>query len=98
MLAGQVDGTVGFYDHNLDLQGKGKAAESVVQFDCVPGEAELVSKKNVGVINSPADFKGKNLGVTSIGSRTFFLPPLLAAQCGLPRAVIRGLSFRPGCA
>ncbi len=83
MLAGQVDGTVGFYDHNLDLQGKGKAAESVVQFDWVPGEAELVSKKNVGVIKSPADFKGKNLGVTSIGSSTYFLTNYLAVKSGL---------------
>src|SRR5579859_5911177 len=46
MLSGQVDGTVGFYDHNLDLQGKGKATESVIQFDWVPGEAEMVSAKN----------------------------------------------------
>src|SRR2546421_10976279 len=37
MLSGNVDGVVGFYDHNVDLQGKGKSTESVVQFSHVPG-------------------------------------------------------------
>ena len=32
LLAGQVEGVVGFYDHTIDLQTKGKCLESVVQF------------------------------------------------------------------
>src|SRR5512139_3156747 len=43
MLAGQVDGVVGFYDHTVDLQAKGKCVESVVQFAAVPGEAIVVA-------------------------------------------------------
>ena len=43
MLAGQVDGVVGFYDHTVHLQAKGKCVESVVQFADVPGEAEMVA-------------------------------------------------------
>src|SRR5579862_1778309 len=45
MLAGAVDGVVGFYDHCIDLQAKGKFVESVVQFSQAPGEVELVSTK-----------------------------------------------------
>lgn len=83
MLAGQVQGVVGFYDHTVDLQGKGKFVESVVQFDRVPGEAEMVSSKKADSIKSPADFKGKNLGVTGIGSSTDFLTHYLAEKNGL---------------
>src|SRR5690349_12213416 len=32
MLAGAVQAVVGFYDHSIDLQAKGKFVESVVQF------------------------------------------------------------------
>ncbi|MFL5993229.1 MAG: ABC transporter substrate-binding protein, partial [Streptomyces sp.] len=32
LVSGQVQGAVGFYDHTLDLQVKGKDVESVVQF------------------------------------------------------------------
>ena len=46
MLAGAVQGVVGFYDHCIDLQSKGKFVESVVQFSQAPGEVELVSTKH----------------------------------------------------
>lgn len=62
MLAGAVDCVVGFYDHTIDLQSKGKEAQSIVQFAKVPGEVELVSAKESAAIRSPADFKGKTLG------------------------------------
>src|SRR5258708_14795957 len=38
MLSGQVDGTVGFYDHNLHLQGNAQPTKSMVHFDCVPAK------------------------------------------------------------
>lgn len=83
MLANQVNGTVGFYDHNIDLQGKGKKTQAVVIFDWVPGEAEMVSSKLADQIKSPADFKGRNLGVTSIGSSTYFLSLYFSVKNGL---------------
>src|SRR5262249_34097026 len=46
LLAGAVDGVVGFYDHSIDLQAKGKFVESVVQFSQAPGEVEMVSTKH----------------------------------------------------
>src|SRR6476620_10375159 len=39
MLSGAAQGVVGFYDHTVDLQARGKAVESVVQFSQAPGEA-----------------------------------------------------------
>jgi len=82
MLAGAVQGVVGFYDHSIDLQAKGKFVESVVQFSQAPGEVELVSAKHPE-IKSAADFKGMSLGVTGLGSSTNFLTEFLAVKSGL---------------
>jgi NitT/TauT family transport system substrate-binding protein len=82
LLAGAVQGVVGFYDHCVDLQAKGKFVESVVQFSQAPGEVELASTKHPE-IKSAADFKGMNLGVTGLGSSTNFLTQYLASKAGL---------------
>ncbi|TWF59298.1 ABC transporter substrate-binding protein [Neorhizobium alkalisoli] len=82
LLAGAVQGVVGFYDHCVDLQAKGKFIESVVQFSQAPGEVELVSAKHPE-IKSFADLKGKNLGVTGLGSSTNFLSLYMASKAGL---------------
>ncbi|MFJ8106607.1 ABC transporter substrate-binding protein [Streptomyces sp. NPDC096132] len=99
LVSGQVQGAVGFYDHTLDLQVKGKAVESVVQFSQAPGEVEIVSTKAEGDITSPKDFKGKKLGVTGLGSSTDFLTKYLAVKNGVkiseftPVAVGAGPTF-----
>jgi NitT/TauT family transport system substrate-binding protein len=83
MLSGAAQGVVGFYDHTIDLQARGKMVESVVQFSQAPGEVILVSKAASGHIKSPADFKGKTLGVTGLGSSTNFLTQYLASRAGV---------------
>jgi NitT/TauT family transport system substrate-binding protein len=83
LIAGDVQGVVGFYDHTIDLQTKGKCVTSVVQFADVPGEVEVVASAKAGSLRSPADFKGKKLGVTSPGSSTDFLTQYLATKGGL---------------
>lgn len=99
LVSGDVQGAVGFYDHTLDLQTKGKQVESVVQFAQAPGEVEIVSGKAAGDITSAKDFKGKKLGVTGLGSSTDFLTKYLAVHNGLkvsdftPVAVGAGPTF-----
>lgn len=99
LVSGQVQGAVGFYDHTLDLQTKGKQVESVVQFSRAPGEVEIVSAKAAGDITSPKDFKGKKLGITGLGSSTDFLTKYLAVKNGVnvsdftPVAVGAGPTF-----
>ncbi|MEU3030708.1 ABC transporter substrate-binding protein [Streptomyces incarnatus] len=99
LVAGQVQGAVGFYDHTLDLQVKGKSVESVVQFSRAPGEVEVVSGKAAGDVTSPKDFKGRKLGVTGLGSSTDFLTKYLAVKNGVdvseftPVAVGAGPTF-----
>ena len=74
---------MGFYDHTIDLQAKGKAIESVVQFSQAPGEVELVSAKLADKVKSFADLKGMSVGVTGLGSSTNFLTQYLAVKSGL---------------
>ena len=99
LVSGQVQGAVGFYDHTLDLQTKGKHVESVVQFSHAPGEVEIVSSKHAKDITSPKDFKGKKLGITGLGSSTDFLTKYLAVKNGVnvsefsPVAVGAGPTF-----
>ena len=83
LIAGDVQGVVGFYDHTIDLQSKGKCIQSVVQFADVPGEAEVVATDRAGSLSSPADFAGAKLGVTSPGSSTDFLTRALAVRAGV---------------
>src|SRR2546421_1518945 len=96
MLAGQVDAVVGFYDHNIDLQSKGKATESVVQFSQVPGEVELCRTDVADQIRSPADWKGRKLGVTGLGSSTNFLTKYLAVHNGLSVTDITSVAVEAG--
>ncbi len=79
LLAGAAQGVIGAYDHTVDLQAKGKAVQSVVQFSISPGEVELVSSRLAGVVMSPAHLKGRKLGVTGLGSSTSFLTQYLVA-------------------
>ncbi|HEV7898332.1 MAG TPA: ABC transporter substrate-binding protein [Planosporangium sp.] len=96
MLAGQVDGVVGFYDHTIDLQGKGKSAESVVQLQQAPGEVELCRADVADEIKSPADWKGRKLGVTGLGSSTNFLTKYLAVHNGLQASDITSVAVEAG--
>ncbi|AZS70195.1 nitrate ABC transporter substrate-binding protein [Streptomyces lydicus] len=99
LVSGDVEGVVGFYDHTLDLQVKGKQVESVVQLAHAPGEVEVVSNKAASELTSPKDFKGKKLGVTGLGSSTDFLTKYLAVKNGVqtneftPVAVGAGQTF-----
>lgn len=83
LLAGAVQAVVGFYDHSIDLQSKGKEVTAIVVFGQVPGEAEMVATKSAVTLKSMADVKGKTLGVTGLGSSTNFLTQYLAAKQGI---------------
>src|SRR5438128_9259016 len=57
LVAGQIDAAMGYYNHTIDLQSKGKSVECVVQIGLTPGHAVLVPPNSS--IHSAADFKGK---------------------------------------
>jgi NitT/TauT family transport system substrate-binding protein len=83
VLAGQVEAGSGSYNHTIELQASGKNMEAVVQLTIAPGEAEMVSAKEAGQIHSISDLKGKNLGVTELGSGTQTLTTALLHKVGI---------------
>ena len=78
MVSGQVNMAGAWYVHTIDFQAKGKNVISVAQLSGAPGEREMCAKGSG--VTSPADWKGKSLGVTDIGSGTDNLTLYLAAR------------------
>src|SRR6202043_4160346 len=68
MASGQVDMAGAWYVHTIDFQQKGKNVVDVAQLSGAPGERIMCA--NGSNIHSPAQWAGKTLGVTDIGSGT----------------------------
>jgi NitT/TauT family transport system substrate-binding protein len=83
VVAGNVDMGSGSYDHTIDIAAAGKSIQMVALLLQEPGEFVLVSKQKAGTIKSPADWKGANAGVTSIGSGTHTLMRAMTIKAGL---------------
>ena len=81
MASGQVDMAGAWYIHTVDFQSKGKNVTNLVQLSGAPGE-RIMCGTNSGV-HSAADFKGKTIGVTDLGSGTDELTQFLASKAGL---------------
>jgi NitT/TauT family transport system substrate-binding protein len=94
MVSGQVDMAGAWYNHTIDFQAKGKDVVDIVQLSGAPGEREMCAT-NSGV-HSAADFKGKTLGVTDLGSGTDSLTQFLAAQKGIKRSQYTTLAVGAG--
>ena len=83
VVAGHADMGSGSYDHTLDLQAQGKIITAVLNMLQAPGEFVMVSAAKADTIKSPKDFKGINIGVTSIGSGTHTLMRAMVVDAGL---------------
>ena len=78
MASGQVDMAGAWYVHTIDFQQQGKNVIDLVQLSGAPGEREMCHKGTN--VTSPAQWKGKTVGVTDIGSGTDNLTRYLAAR------------------
>ena len=94
MVSGQVDMAGAWYVHTIDFQAKGKNVVDVVQLSGAPGEREMCA--TTSGITSPAGWKGKNLGVTDIGSGTDNLTLYLAARYHLTSKEITRVAVGAG--
>jgi NitT/TauT family transport system substrate-binding protein len=82
MASGAVDMAGAWYTHTIDFQQHGKAVVDVVQLSGAPGEREMCATNSN--VKTPADWNGKNVGVTDLGSGTDDLTLYLAARYKLP--------------
>jgi NitT/TauT family transport system substrate-binding protein len=94
MASGQVDMAGAWYIHTIDFQSKGKAVEDVVQLSGAPGEREMCGTDSG--VHSAADFGGKTLGVTDLGSGTDELTQFLAEQKGVSHSDYHTLAVGSG--
>ncbi|SEB22574.1 NitT/TauT family transport system substrate-binding protein [Variovorax sp. YR216] len=97
LLAGAVQGVVGFYDHTIVLQAKGKFVRSVVQFSRAPGEA-LVSSSKLPPLGSPAALAGRTLGVAGLGSSTQLLTQYFGLINGVKISQMNFITFESSSA
>ncbi|MBO1755076.1 ABC transporter substrate-binding protein [Allobranchiibius sp. CTAmp26] len=94
MASGSVDMAGAWYIHTIDFQAKGKDVIDIVQLSGAPGEREMCG--NGSGVHSAADFKGKTLGVTDLGSGTDELTQFLAAQKGVKHSDYHTLAVGAG--
>lgn len=83
LLSGSVQGVVGFYDHTINLQARGKQVQSVIQLTVTPGEAIVVSENASRRILSIEQLNGSSFGVTGLGSSTNNIIRYLAKKSGI---------------
>jgi NitT/TauT family transport system substrate-binding protein len=81
VVSGQVDMAGAWYVHAIDFQQHGKDVLGIVQLGNAPGERIMC--KTGSNVKSPADWKGKAVGVTDIGSGTDDLVLYVSARSNL---------------
>ncbi|WP_438354553.1 ABC transporter substrate-binding protein [Microbacterium sp. CJ88] len=81
MVSGQVNFSGAWYIHAPQLQAQGKDIINVVQLSGAPGE-RIMCRPDANV-KTPADIKGKKMGVTDLGSGTDQLTQFVASKGGL---------------
>lgn len=91
MLSGEADGVVGFYDHTIDLQPKGKKVQSIVQFLTVPGTAVVCRNDLKGKVKSPADWAGRRVGSAGLGSSSDMMLQYLTVSNGVDLSKVKRL-------
>jgi NitT/TauT family transport system substrate-binding protein len=96
VVAGNVDAGSGSYNHTIELQAAGKSIETVCQFGIAPGEAEMVNGKQASSITDVSELKGKNLGVTDLGSGTQTLTSALLGQKSVPANQVKWVAVGAG--
>src|SRR5438132_11612627 len=96
VVAGQVDFGSGSYDHTIDIAAAGKQITMVTLLLQEPGEFVMVSTKKADTVKSPADWKGLNAGVTSIGSGTHTLMRAMTIKAGLQVADVNYVAAGAG--
>ncbi len=88
LIGGSVDGTVGFYDHTIQMQAQGKEISCVFLLNDIPGVLIGVRKALTDKVKTGADLKGLKLGITAPGSSTDTMARYHIKKSGLgPRDV-----------
>ena len=83
VLGGSADIVAGAYEHTIRLQPKGQSMQSIVLFGRYPENVLGIAKSQASNYKSPADLKGKKIGITGPGSATQTFLDLILENAGL---------------
>jgi NitT/TauT family transport system substrate-binding protein len=83
LIGGSVDVVTGAYEHTIRMQAKGQNIMAVCELGRFPAIVIGVKKEKAGEIKSPADFKGRKIGVTAPGSSTAIAAQYAMVKAGL---------------
>lgn len=83
VVGGSADIVSGAFEHTINLQSKGQLYRAFVLQGRAPMIVLAVSNKTMPDYKSPADLKGKKIGVTAPGSSTNMMVSFFLAQHGL---------------
>ena len=77
VIGGSADMVAGAYENTIRLQAKGQPMQSIVLFGRYPQNVLGIAKSQAANYKTPADLKGKTIGITGPGSatHTFELDP-----------------------
>ena len=88
LAGGSVDAVVGFYEHTIRSQARGKGLVMVTLFDRIPGLVMMIGTPHADEVRSIGDLVGKPFGVTAPGSSTDAMVKFLLRKEGFdPQAI-----------
>jgi NitT/TauT family transport system substrate-binding protein len=83
LIGGSAEVTSGAFEHTINMQIKGQRLRAFVLQGRAPQIVLGINPKTMPNYKSPADLKGKKLGVTAPGSSTQVLANFVLAKAGL---------------
>ncbi len=83
VIGGSADIVAGAYENTMRMQSKGQNMQSLVLFGRYPQNMLGIAKSQIANYKSPADLKGKTVGITGPGSATQTFLDLILANAGL---------------
>lgn len=98
LLGGSVEVVTGFYDHTIQMAAEGRAIQAFVLLAQYPGAVALVSPEGRSRIQTIADLRNKNVGVTAPGSSSHFFLNYLLTKNGISPDEISVIAIGGGAA
>ena len=83
LVAGSTDVVVGYFDHTIQMQARGKDITGMVLLARYPGLVFGVRADLANRVHKPSDLKQMKIGVTAPGSSSHFMVQYLLSREGL---------------
>lgn len=96
VVGGSADIVAGAYENTVRMQAKGQTMQSFVLFGRYPQNVLGIAKADAATYKSPADLKGKKVGITGPGSATQTFLNLILASAGLQPSDVTAVTVGAG--